>query len=87
MYQLQKGQSYSRGPRAVKHYMPSMEYQNLPPHSLFTPRSYAESRVLAMLKRGTQNSTSIRDHGPEVRKSITETLKPFPKLFKHYVQS
>ena len=85
---LSDGQYYSQGPPAV-HTMrpPTNEAQNHIPYYMLKPYRYSEGRVLQLLKKGTRENGSIRSHGPAVRKSIAESLKPYPELFQHYVKS
>ena len=85
---LSDGQHYSWGPAAAHtRRLPSTEVQNNVPYYMFKPHRYSEGRVLQLLKKGIGQNGSIRSHGPAVRKSIVESLKPYPKLFQHYVQS
>ena len=85
---LSDGQHYSQGPAAVhSQRLPSTEVQNNVPYSMFKPYRYSEGRVLQLLKKGIGENGSIRSHGPAVRKSIVESIKPYPKLFQHYIQS
>ena len=79
---------YSQGPAAHHSLrLPSTEVQNLLPYHMLKPYRYSEGRVLQLLKKGVGANGSIRAHGPAVRKSVVESLKPYPKLFQHYVQS
>ena len=85
---LRADQHYVMGPPAVHtRRLPSTEVQNNVPYNMFKPYRYSEGRVLQLLKRGIGQNGSIRSHGPAVRKSVVESLKPYPKLFQHYVQS
>ena len=85
---LSDGQHYSQGPAAHHSLrLPSTEVQNHLPYHMLKPYRYSEGRVLQLLKKGVGTNGSIRSHGPAVRKSVVESLKPYPKLFQHYVQS
>ena len=85
---LSDGQHYSQGPRAVHtRRLPSTEVQNHVPFYMFKPHRYSEPRILQLLKKGIGQNGSIRTHGPAVRSSVSESLKPYPKLFQHYVNS
>ena len=85
---LSDGQHYTQGPAAVHTLrLPSTEVQNNLPYYMLKPYRYSEGRVLELLKKGIGGNGSIRSHGPAVRKSITESLKPYPELFQHYVKS
>ena len=80
-------ESYSFGPRPTQHITPPLAYQNIRSYEHYDKPTYSENDILQLLKRGTSEHTSIQKHDPEVRKSITESFKQYPKLFEHYVKS
>ena len=80
-------ETFAFGPRAVQHVTPTLQYQNIRSYKHYGKRNYSQNEILELLKRGTSEHTSIQKHSPEVRKSITESFKQFPKLFEHYVKS
>ena len=85
---LSDGQHYSQGPPAIhSQSLPSTESANHVPYSMFKPYRYSEGRVLQLLKKGIGANGSIRSHTPAVRQSIVESIKPYPKLFQHYIKS
>ena len=88
MEHLTEGQHVMMGPAAVHtERPPTHEVKNNVPYSMFKPHRYSEGRILQLLKKGIGANGSIRSHGPQVRKSVAESLKPYPKLFQHYINS
>ena len=80
-------ESFAFGPVPIQHVVPPLAYQNIRSYEHYDKPTYSENAILQLLKRGTREHTSIQKHTPEVRKSITESFKQYPKLFEHYVKS
>lgn len=80
-------ETFAFGPRATQHVTPPLEYQNIRSYEHYEKPTYSENDVFQLLKKGTAEHTSIQKHTPEVRKSITESFKQYPKLFEHYIKS